>query len=380
MSGLTLSLFGSPFLARDGVSLHLRSRKCLALLAYLALTGSSHRRAHLATLFWPKSNTTRAQSSLRYALWLLGKPLEGTWLVVDRDTVHLDASHTRAVDVLQFRDLLAQCQMHSHPANELCPECLILLAQATDLYQGDFMAGFTLRDSAEFDSWQSLEAGALRREMAGALERLSEGYAAGGEVEKGVAYAQRWVAFDPLHEPAQRCLMRLYAVCGQRSDALSQYEACQALLQEELGVPPDAETIALYQTIKTGQMPPPLYSISPGLPVRHRKASAGKGSESPMRVMPFHNLPSQPTPFVGREEELAQITQLLAEPSCRLLSLLGPGGVGKTRLAIRAAEGQIHEFPDGVYFVTLASIGSPELLASTIMDALGAFLSGPMDA
>ena len=99
-----------------------------------------------------------------------------------------------------------------------------------------------------------------------------------------------------------------------------------------------------------------------------------------MRVMPFHNLPSQPTPFVGREEELAQITQLLAEPSCRLLSLLGPGGVGKTRLAIRAAEGQIHEFPDGVYFVTLAPIGSPELLASTIMDALGAFLSGTMDA
>ncbi len=89
-----------------------------------------------------------------------------------------------------------------------------------------------------------------------------------------------------------------------------------------------------------------------------------------------NNLPPQPTPFVGREKELAEIAALLADPNCRLLTLVGPGGIGKTRLALQAAEGQLPRFVDGITFVPLAPIGSPDLLPSAIAGALEVFFFG----
>ena len=249
MAGLTLTLLGPPSLARDGAPIRLRSRKCIALLAYLAATGKGHTRAHLATLLWPESDGARAQASLRYTLWLLRKSLGDAWLAADRETVSLDRAGAQAVDIVRFRHLLGRSRAHGHPSGEACSRCLDTLTQAVGLYQSDFMAGFTLRDSAEFDDWQSLETKALRQELAGALEHLAHGHAAQGEAEVGIAHAQRWVALDPLHEPGHRCLMRLYAEYGQRSDAVRQYRTCLRVLRDELGVPPDGETTALYQAI-----------------------------------------------------------------------------------------------------------------------------------
>lgn len=107
---------------------------------------------------------------LRYTLSLLRRALQGRWVVVDRQTVGLDGSQEEAVDVHQFRCLLAQCQAHGHAVKETCPQCLPLLSEAVELYRGDFLAGFTLRDSMEFDTWQSLETEALRQELVSALE------------------------------------------------------------------------------------------------------------------------------------------------------------------------------------------------------------------
>ena len=282
MSELTLSLFGPPRLTRDGVPVDLSSRKALALLAYLAVTGTRYRHATLAALLWPESDPARAQSSLRYALSLLGRALDGAWLVVDRETIALDGREKQAVDVIRFRALLAECQTHGHSVQETCPDCLPLLGEAVELYRGDFMAGFTLLDSPEFDDWQSVEGEGLQGEVAGALERLAEARAAQGEVEKAIA--------------------------------------------------------------------PP--------------------------AVPRHNLPVQPTPFVGREDELDQVAQYLADPACRLLTVVGPGGMGKSRLAIQAAEEQLSAFNDGVWFVPLAPLDSADLLSSAIMDALGTPLQG----
>jgi len=329
-------------------------------LAYLAVTGASHRRDRLAVLFWPESDAVRAQNALRYTLSLLRKALNGAWLVVDRETVGLDGSEKRAVDVVRFRDLLAECRAHGHPGNEVCPECWPLLIEAVELYQGDFMAGFTLRGSSEFDDWQALETEALRRELAGALERLVGGYAAQGEVERGMAYAQRWLALDALDEAAHRCLMRLYAGSGQQAAALRQYEMCERVLREELGVSPSRETRALCQAIREGRVPQ--LQVSPPAFVE-------------VPAAPRHNLPAQPTPFVGREGELDQMAELLGDPGCRLLTVVGAGGMGKTRLAIQAAEEHLQAFADGAWFVPLASLESVDLLASTILDVLDVPLS-----
>jgi DNA-binding SARP family transcriptional activator len=249
MSGLTLTLLGSPHLDRDGEAAHLRSRKCLALLAYLSVTGRTHRRDSVASLLWPESDPTRAQDALRYTLSLLRRALEGAWLVADREAIGLDGSEREAVDVVCFRYLLTQCETYGHGVGEACSQCLPLLEEAMELCQGPFMAGFTLRDAPEFDHWQALEGEVLQRELAGALEWLAEEHAAQGDVERAIAHAQRWLGLDPPEEGAHRALMRPYAGSGRQSAALRQYEACESMLREELGVSPGAETRGLYEVI-----------------------------------------------------------------------------------------------------------------------------------
>jgi len=336
----------------------------MALLAYLAVTDSVHTRAALAALLWPESDTRRAQNALRSTLSFVRGALEGAWLVVDREAVGLDGTHRPAVDVVRFRDLLQRCRGHGHSAREACTQCLPLLEEAVELYRGDFMDGFTLRDSPEFDDWQSLQTEALRRELAGALERLARGYAARGDVERGIDRARRWLSLDPLNETAHRALMRLYAGAGQQAVALGQYEACERRLQEELGVPPSVETVDLYTDIKEGRTPQ----------LQTRAPASLRG-----RAAPRHNLPPQPTPFVGRVPELAKVAGFLEDPACRLLTVVGPGGVGKSRLAIQAAEAQVDGFADGAWFVPLAPLSSADLLASAIVDALPVSSFGSVD-
>jgi predicted ATPase len=235
------------------------------------------------------------------------------------------------------------------------------LADAVELYGGDFLAGFTLRDSVEFDTWQSLETEALRQELVGALQRLVQGCTAQGEVERAIECAKRWLTADPLDEGAHRALMRLYAGTGQQSAALRQFEACERVLMAELGMTPSEETGELYGAIRERRVP-------------QLRVGAPAFAEAP--AIPRHNLPPQPTPFVGREEELGYIAERLADPACRLLTVVGPGGIGKSRLAIQAAEGQVTDFTHGVCFVRLAPVGWADLLAPTIMGALDVPMHG----
>jgi len=253
MSRLALFLLGSPRFERDGEPVQVDRRKAVALLAYLAVTGRSHSRDALATLFWPEGDQSQARAGLRRALAALKKALSEGWLDVDRETVSLSRDAEVWLDVDEFQDRLAECRTHGHPPEEVCPACLPLLAEAAVLYRDDFLAGFTLRDSPGFDDWQFFQAQGLRDQLASALERLARGHSAQGEFEPAVAYARRWLALDPLHEPAHRCLMQLYAQSGQRAAALRQYAECERLLQEELGVPPEEETAQLFQAIKEGR-------------------------------------------------------------------------------------------------------------------------------
>ena len=353
MSGLRLSLLGPPRLERDGVPLEFDARKNVALIAYLAVTGTHHTREALVTLLWPELEPSRARAGLRRNLSVLKKTLANEWLVVIGKTIGPDPSAGLHLDVARFRGLLQGWQNHGHPASDTCPRCLDTLAEAVALYRGDFMAGFSLRDSAAYDEWQFFQTESLRRELASALERLVRGHSQGGEHERAIPYARRWVALDPLHEPAHRHLMRLYARDGQRAAALRQYEECARILEAELGLPPAKETAALYERIRA--------------PSTER--------EGPLPPAPQHNLPDQLTPFVGRQEELAHIAARLHDPGCRLLTLVGPGGVGKTRLALRAAEALVlrgtGRFEHGVFFVSLAPLHSTDALVPTVAQALG---------
>jgi len=353
---LKLYLLGSPQIELDGESVRVDTRKVTALLAYLAVTGESHTRDALATLFWPESD--RARSALRWTLASLKKAIGETWLEIERESLGLKQGDGFWLDAAQFDRLMATCQTHDHPAGETCPDCAGPLGQAVELYRGDFLAGFSLRDSPGFDDWQFFQTERLRGQMMGALERLVGYHSARREYEPAIAYAQRWLALDPLQEQAHCRLIKLYTWAGQRADALRQYEECLQILKEELGVPPQKETRQLYQAIEQGRSP-----------------------SHPLRPLPphLHNLPPQPTPFVGREKELDEIERLLADTACRLLTLIGPGGIGKTRLALQAAEQEVEAFAHGVYFVPLAPLSAADFIVPTIASALKFSLHGQSD-
>lgn len=264
MSQLVFSLLGLPKIERDGQPVHINRRRTVAMAIYLALCGRAMSRDALAAMFWPEHDERSAHTDLRRTLYGLNRALGAEWLVVDEAQVALQPHHPLWVDVLEFRRLLAACQNHGHRPDSVCPHCLPLLQQAVALYRDDFLAGFSLMDSPAFDDWQSFEGTALRDELAAALDHLTYGYAVQGLYVQATATARRRVALDPLYEPAHRQLIQLYAWQDQPGAALHQYEQCVQTLATELGVPPEAETVALYNAVKARRtaLPPsdPLFT------------------------------------------------------------------------------------------------------------------------
>lgn len=328
MSGLSLRLLGSPRIERDGALVKVDTRKAIALLAYLAVTGERHTRDALATLLWPESSQSRARAALRRTLSALRKALGGEWLDVTREAIGLYLESNLQLDVAQFNELLADCGSHGHPLSEVCPACLTPLREAVDRYQGDFLTGFTLRDSLAFDEWQFFQSESLRRELANALERLARLYATQREFETAIKYARRWLTLDKLNEVAHQQLMQLSAWTGQRNVALRQYQECARILEGELGVLPLEETTQLYQAIKESRLSPP--------PDAHFiERSLRSSVEEPGSEIPQLYLTPDELPLTGRASELASITRTYQaiRDNGLLIVLQGEAGVGKTRLA-----------------------------------------------
>jgi predicted ATPase/DNA-binding SARP family transcriptional activator len=351
MPRLALYLLGAPGIERDGVPVRIRRRKVFALFVYLAVRGQRHSRDALATIFWPEHDQSQARAELRRVLSSLKKSLGEGYLDVDREAVGVAGDAEVWLDVDEFQARLAECQAHGHPEEEICPACLSSLSEAVALYRDDFLAGFSLRDSPGFDDWQFFQTEGLRQELARALERLVCGHTAQGAHELAIPHARRWLALDPLHEPAHRHLMQLYAQTDQRAAALRQYQECARILEAELGLPPSEETTFLYEQLCT--------------------RTADREESLLPAAQPRHNLPTQLTSFIGREPHLAAVWQQLTRPEVRLLTLTGSGGTGKTRLSLQVAAEQRDEFEDGVFFVPLAPIRDPALVVPIIARTLG---------
>jgi DNA-binding SARP family transcriptional activator len=347
MANLALFLFGIPRIERDERPIAVERHKALALLAYLAVTRASHRRETLAALLWPELDQARARAALRRTLSALNTALGGQWLEADRQSIGLTVSSANTpslwVDVDNFHRLLAQCRQHGHPADQVCPDCLLPLAEAVGLVRGDFLAGFSLRDSPAFDDWQYFQTETLRRELAQALAGLVNGHSARHEFEPAIRYARHWLALDPLLEPPHQHLMQLFAWAGQRSAALRQYAECVRLLERELGVAPQPATTQLYQSIKANRLAPPADQPFP-LPPPQRETLrpappvvTGQPQRGPAlldRIVRGQ--------LVGRERELAAATRLWQKAVAgagQILLVSGEPGIGKTRL-VRELAGQ----------------------------------------
>ena len=351
MSQVKIRLLGTPQIEREGDSVSTDRRKAVALLAYLAVTAQPHTRDSLAALLWPDYDTASSYAYLRRTLWEINQLLGPGWLETERDQVWLKQDKALWVDAAAF---LAHLTLFRQSPTGPEP-----LAAAAALYRDHFLTGFSLRDSAPFDSWQQLQTEHFRRELAWALEQLAALYSEQEAWDQALGYSQRWLALDPLQEAAHRQLMHVYVGRGDRAAALRQYETCAQLLKTELGLTPSADTTAVWNEIRTGYASQRLRPTSP---------------RATVAPSPGHNLPTPPTPFVGRKSELAEIDHLLASPECRLLTLIGPGGTGKTRLALQAAANALSSgspWRDGVIFVPLAPLSSPDSLVPALANALG---------
>jgi DNA-binding SARP family transcriptional activator/predicted ATPase len=344
---LRLRLLGGCEILHPEGEAHLESNKSKALLVYLALNADpqphSQPRHKLMGLFWGDLPEASARRNLRHALWDLRKHVDSpdspSCLLADQQAIAFNRQASHWLDVEVFSKKINQ------------EADISSLQEAIDLYRGDFLEGFYVNDAPDFEDWVLLERERLHIMACTGLQQLVKRYSELGELEAGLRASARWLSIDPWNEDAHRHRMRLLALSGQRSAALLQYETCRRLLLEELGIEPGKETNALYEHIRAD-------TLDVGGRFDSRRS----------------NLPPQTTPFVGREEKLAQLHDLLVDSTCRLVTITGPGGIGKTRLAVRAASQLIQHnlpvFPQGIYYVPLVGIDSIQSLIFTIAQVL----------
>ncbi|MCX6050615.1 MAG: BTAD domain-containing putative transcriptional regulator [Chloroflexi bacterium] len=369
MNNLAIFLFGQPQFFVDGVEVTaFNTRKDRALLAYLAVTGTRHSREALAGLLWPELPEASARRNLRHALSHLQKVVGPQWFTLTRG-VALTEEHSWSVDVhaLQssVKKLMAQ-DLNDTEATEA-------FNQVLQLYRGEFLQGFYLQHAAHFEEWILAQREELRLLMLQGLEALVERCLRQGAYAVGLAATRRLLQLEPWSEPAHCLQMQLLAQSGRRADALTQYEACRKILAAELGVEPLPTTTALYHQIQTGT-----YTW---LGLQRQEAVAGSlvrepppTAQKPVVDRPAipHNLLAPLAKFVGRQTELAFISQRLGASDCRLLTIVGPGGMGKSSLALAAGQRLLNaertDFPDGIFWVSLAEINpaTPESVAQEV--------------
>ena len=335
---LEVRLLGQFVVRRDGKTIAIPSRPAQSLFAYLILhAGTAHRREKLAGLLWPDSLEETARDNLRHALWRVRKVLPSNstmeYLLADDVSIAFNASADYWLDATQLEKL-----SESASADEL----MAVLSE----YQGELLPGF-------YEEWVVLErehsASIFEHHMARLMSLLQE--------EKRwlnvLDWGERWIKLGQKPEPAYRALMSAHAAKGDMSKVAATYERCVKSLRE-FGIEPSEQTKELYKNLKLGKDT----NVPRSVLVMTRPVAKETSS----------NIPVPLTSFVGREQELKEITRLLS--TSHLLTLTGSGGVGKTRLAIHTAHDLTRKFKDGVYWVGLVGVSDETLIPQVIAGSL----------
>jgi predicted ATPase/DNA-binding SARP family transcriptional activator len=328
MGGFRVEVLGRPSVRHDGIPLALPG-KALALVCYLAVTGTAHPRSALASLLWGERTNERARANLRMTLTDLRRSVGGHLHVTTREVGPADGWQ---VDLAELDDALR------HGTGGL-GDGLLAGARAT------LLDGVEVDGAPGFDEWLGLERGEVRRRLQGRLSAQLDGC---DDPARALALGRELLALDPFDEVAHRAVMTQLASSGRRAAALAQFETCRSVLAEELGVDPSPATVALRDQLlrddaASSSTPPARGDTAVVAPPASRVA------REPARS-------AGAAPLVGREAELARLRELLLDDACRLVTLLGPGGVGKTRLATAVAASLEGGFPDGAAVAPLASV------------------------
>ncbi len=330
---LELRTLGDLRITVDGRPAALHSHKAQALLVYLAIEGEPQPRSSLAALLWPESDQEHANTSLRVALTTLNKSCRD-YLNCNRQRIGIDWDKPVCADL---NELL-------HCAEKAEDD------RAQEFYKGPFLAGFHIRDSEAFETWRTWQNERLMRVITRSFQRTIDRTLRGDVSRDPVALSQQLLKIEPLDESAHRAIMITHWRNGNHAAAIEQYQACLNLLQNELAAEPSDQTRSLYERIQRGDAPTTQHLPSDRSTIPQKRR------------------------LIGREEELSALLERIDSEQYRLVTLLGPGGIGKSRLAIEAVRKAADWFPDGAFFCTLASVPSREFLLPAVSSTLGFYV------
>lgn len=359
---LKVVFFGVPQIYHNHNALTgMLTKRSLALFAYLVITNQPQDRGHLADLLWADIGEQQARQNLRYVLYELRKLL-GDYLVITRDTLTFAQQQRPCwVDANVFTAHLAQETTVADP---------VLLQTVLQLYQGEFLNGFSIQNAPGFEEWLLQQRQQFQQQAIRGLLRLSEQSLLCGDYTGGLMATARLLQLAPWQEEAHRYQMRFLAYAGQRLDALAQYATCCQILQAEFGVAPEATTTQLFQAIEAGALTP--------------AALAPTSSNTTALQVNWDTIP-QINRLLGRQAELTQLYHWVTKTSQRVIGLFGLAGQGKSalgaELVVQVAEEAATASPgspnavDVVIWLTLTTLPAlPHLLENWL-----AQLSKPAD-
>jgi predicted ATPase/DNA-binding SARP family transcriptional activator len=331
---LEVRLLGKFEVSSDGKPITIAARPAQSLLAYLILNaGTAHRREKLAGLLWPDSLEESARDNLRHALWRVRKALPQKqitdYLLADDVSITFNASAVYWLDAAQLEEL---------DGSATTDELISILSA----YEGELLPGF-------YDEWVVLEREHLYSIFEHHMARLLSLLEKEARWLDALEWAERWIKLGQKPEPAYRALMSAHAAKGDMSKVVVTYERCVKSLKE-YGIEASEQTQALYESLKGGKV---LFETGTTIMVGEKRRNSRKT-----------NLPVPLTSFIGREKEVDEIIHLLNQN--RLVTLLGSGGVGKTRLAIKASNQLLNKFSDGVWWVDLVGLNDDSLVAKEV--------------
>jgi predicted ATPase/DNA-binding SARP family transcriptional activator/Tfp pilus assembly protein PilF len=336
---LEVRLLGKFEITCDRKPVQITSRAAQSLFAYLILSaGTAHRREKLAAALWPDSLQDTARDKLRRALWQLRKSFLSVsniqYLSADDLSIAFNSAAEYWLDV---------AELHKLHTDASADEMIAVLSE----YQGELLSGY-------YDEWVISEREHIHSVFEKKMARLMSLLQEENRWLEILDWGERWIKLGQKPEPAYRALMSAHAAKGDMYKVAAVYERCVKSLKE-FGIEPSEQTRALYQRLKSGK---------DSFETPSSVAAKEKRKESPRT-----NLPIPLTSFVGREREVEEVTRMLS--SKRLLTLTGPGGLGKTRLAIQSSNHVLHKFKDGVWWVELASLKDGLSMTQAVAQVLG---------
>jgi len=329
----------------------LTNRKAIGLLAYLLIESDhAHSREFLLGLLWPDLPTPAAQNNLRVTWAHLQKALGSgatdaqSYLIGDRLALRFNPLSDHELDVTRLNSLIEACRLHPHPDPHTCAECTTRLTKALELVRGDFLDEFSIGDCLQFEEWLLSQRRHFHAQVTLALEQLAAFHEHAGQLAQAERAIRRLLEYEPLRESAYRQLMGVLARADQRSAALDVFETCRRVLGTELGLAPAVETVTLAEQIR----------------------ARASGESHTAHV----DLPPVLTRFFGRQQESARLVDFLSRRTGRLVTLAGPGGVGKTRLAIEVAHRMSGVFAHDICFVELSGVTDERSVDDAVAAAL----------